>query len=844
MALYDRMCDSFAFPDGALFEGMGKGWIGLETYFALAKRGHKGIFSEMARNHLRKFYLHCMEPYGYGFNWDEVNGGSNTGSNGALGFRDVQVAKFLFPADPLVDFVYRNACGTNYNAKFTTGGLLEAICAENIANPSQNWSQALAAQVVPSTPLTQFFNKRGLFTTRSEWSADALKLQFQPRSVPGGHSNPDRNGFSLSGLGRTWVRWYTYASGSGYVPGDPSMATSVVRVDNKGSSTVPATVVDFHDSASFSYSVGDASDPYGKAFGGNVAPTDFSFNDKLLIKSPLDWADLSWADLPDWYNSEKVTVHGTRSIRNTRAVQRAFRSAALVRGGVKPYSIIVDDIQMDQGVHNYKWRIMLDSDLTQVTVNGNDAIVTAPGSSTSMLVRLLSSSAPATFRIDNTDPWIVWPWLDIEVNAVAPNFKVLLLPFENGTPLPVTTWRGQVLDVAWAGGQTDHLLFAPHEDGRTRLSFSRGATDTVAPVLTLPSDISTTATGADGAVVTFTATATDEVDGPLPVSCAPPSGSTFPIGTTTVQCSAHDTSLNGAGGTFNVTVLPGSFTLTAPVVTAQGGNGSALLMWDAISSAASYTVKRSTTSGSGFVTVASGITGTRFDDSGLPNGIAYYYTVTAVNGAGQGPASAQVSATPAALPAGWTATDIGVFGLAGTSVLGADGSATLNLLRQRLRQHLRLIPLRRPRVEWRRLDRGAHAGLPERHQLHPGRRHVPPEHRRQCRLRICRQRLLCIGLLVHLARLSRCLARQLAGHALFHAAMVQAHPQRLHTKRLPIAGRLAGHADLEAGWQRPSPAQLAAARRPGALFHCHGKHHHRHLRPLRHLYAAHDQPAG
>jgi hypothetical protein len=678
MALYDRMCDSMAFPDGATFEGMGKGWIGLETYFALAKRGHKGIFSEMARNHLRKFYIHCMEPYGYGFNWDEVNGGSNTPSNGALGFRDVQVAKFLFPADPLVDFVYRNACGTNYNAKFTGGGLLEAICAENIANPSQTWAQALAAQVAPSTPLSQFFNKRGLFTTRSEWSANALKLQFQPRSVPGGHSHPDRNSFALSGLGRTWVRWYTYASGSGYVPGDPTMATSVVRVDNKGSSTLPASVVDFHDSAEFSYTASDARDPYGKTFGGNFEPTGFSFNDKLLIKSPLSWADRRWADLPDWYNSQKTTAHHTRFIRDTRAVKRAFRTASLVRGGSGlPYSVIVDDIQMDQAVHNYKWRIMLDSDLTQVTVNGNDAIVTAPGSSSSMLVRLLSSSAPATFRTGETDEWIRWPWLDIEVNAVAPDFKVLLLPFQNGTPLPTTTWRGQVLDVSWAGGQTDHLLFAADADGRTRLNFSRGAADTVAPVLTLPSDITTTATGADGAVVTFTATATDDVDGPLPVTCSPPSGSTFPIGTTTVQCSAHDSSLNGAGGTFNVTVLPGGFSLTAPVVTAQGGNSSASLMWDVIAPAASYTVKRSTTSGSGFVTVASGITGTRFDDSGISNGTTYYYTVTAVNGAGQGPASAQVSVTPTSLPHGWSAGDIGSFGVAGTSVLGADGSAIL-----------------------------------------------------------------------------------------------------------------------------------------------------------------------
>jgi len=78
--------------------------------------------------------------------------------------------------------------------------------------------------------------------------------------------------------------------------------------------------------------------------------------------------------------------------------------------------------------------------------------------------------------------------------------------------------------------------------------------DTTPPVLSLPSDITAQATGPSGAVVTFSATAEDAVDGVVPVVCIPASGSTFPLGTTKVDCSATDTSGNKATGSFKVTV--------------------------------------------------------------------------------------------------------------------------------------------------------------------------------------------------------------------------------------------------------------------------------------------------
>jgi len=85
-------------------------------------------------------------------------------------------------------------------------------------------------------------------------------------------------------------------------------------------------------------------------------------------------------------------------------------------------------------------------------------------------------------------------------------------------------------------------------------SFKVTVVDTTAPALNLPANMTAPATGPDGATVSFTATATDLVDGSVPVTCVPASGSVFPAGETTVNCTAVDGAGNPAQGSFKVTV--------------------------------------------------------------------------------------------------------------------------------------------------------------------------------------------------------------------------------------------------------------------------------------------------
>jgi len=87
-------------------------------------------------------------------------------------------------------------------------------------------------------------------------------------------------------------------------------------------------------------------------------------------------------------------------------------------------------------------------------------------------------------------------------------------------------------------------------------SFDITVVDTTPPTLAgVPSDRSVTTGDPRGAAVTYAApTATDIVDVAPVVDCTPASGWTFPVGTTTVTCTATDASGNHSSATFDVTV--------------------------------------------------------------------------------------------------------------------------------------------------------------------------------------------------------------------------------------------------------------------------------------------------
>jgi hypothetical protein len=118
-------------------------------------------------------------------------------------------------------------------------------------------------------------------------------------------------------------------------------------------------------------------------------------------------------------------------------------------------------------------------------------------------------------------------------------------------------------------------------------SFDVSVVDTTAPALSLPSDKIVEATGPSGAAVSYTASASDLVDGAVSVNCSPVSGSTFALGATTVHCSASDGAGNSAGGSFDVTVVDTTapvLTLPANITTSASGISGAVVTYSASAS--------------------------------------------------------------------------------------------------------------------------------------------------------------------------------------------------------------------------------------------------------------------
>ena len=133
-----------------------------------------------------------------------------------------------------------------------------------------------------------------------------------------------------------------------------------------------------------------------------------------------------------------------------------------------------------------------------------------------------------------------------------------------GCPVPTVTCV-PASGFAFPVGTTTVTCTASNSQGSTMCSFTVTITDNQAPTLTCPAPImANTAPGVCTAVVNYTPTIMDNCPGAT-FLCSPPSGSTFPLGVTTVSCTGMDAVNNPA--------TPCSFTVTVvdnqdPVISA------------------------------------------------------------------------------------------------------------------------------------------------------------------------------------------------------------------------------------------------------------------------------------
>jgi hypothetical protein len=440
-------------------------------------------------------------------------GGDTVNGDYRFNMNDVVGLKWLYPESRAVDYVWRVHMGRNYErstdlraAGYYSSALMAALF------PSGPLDDGEPSPVKAGLPLTFFAPQRGLMVTRSDLSSDALYLQMHTRQDLGGHTHADRTSFMLAGLGRLWAPIISLSGGSKYGNIVETRYHSNILIDDIGQGASggwapqPARVLQFVDTGGGTFAVGDAKYAYDWLWvrdGGrdeerkltqgwqkvDETPNDFQYR-------PVDlpWMNRSWYDRAHWLRPGETQ----RCIKKAfNPVQRAFRTAGIVRGP-HPYALVIDDIQKDDRLHNYKWLMQLSgvlgvvgryqfSDDTSVA----SLVLGAADDDRRLWVCLLQNNYDNAMhrygdigRVEQYMGNVRWGTpskrLVIDAWSEAPDFKILLMPFREGQDLPQAGWdaAGESVTLTWAD-QTDVLRFTA-KAGRTALTVSRDGREIVA----------------------------------------------------------------------------------------------------------------------------------------------------------------------------------------------------------------------------------------------------------------------------------------------------------------------------------------------------------------------------
>jgi fibronectin type 3 domain-containing protein len=218
------------------------------------------------------------------------------------------------------------------------------------------------------------------------------------------------------------------------------------------------------------------------------------------------------------------------------------------------------------------------------------------------------------------------------------------------------------LDTSLTNGTTYYYVVAAMNSAGTSPNSAQAAATPTAPVTIPPAPASLQATAGNAQVIlTWTASPSatgynvkrsTTTGGPYTKVSSPTATTFTDIGLTNGTPYFYVVTAANSAGESNpsnqATATP-TAPLTAPPVPtaleATAGNTKISLSWNSSTTATSYHLKRSTTSGGPYTTISSPTT-TTFTDTGLSNGTPYFYVVSALNSAGESGNSSEVSATP------------------------------------------------------------------------------------------------------------------------------------------------------------------------------------------------------
>jgi len=388
------------------------------------------------------------------------------------------MAKFVFPHDDIIDYVYRKYISENNNLYGRLTKYQSRLPVMLFAMPSLNDERCLDEHGRSlNLPLSFSCTERGKMVLRSDWGLKALwlTLDARPDAFFIGHDSPSRGQFVLHGLGRAWSicpEWNSFQRGEHYsiptingtsqVAKAPSVHPLGIRDDS-----VAAADLTYAYNWSWTQWAKEGKPPSAEW---EEDPSD-----------PRDFGMRTWWLPSKLVGERRVAFQGLHQYRKRIGnVEKVTRTALMVRAE-NPYAIIADRLRINgQDEHSLGWNMVLKSDISLESSNTTDAILAEAEGDRRMLIRSLGNEGG--FKVvnihgaDRNGNETIHPKLIFETNGVKIDFRILLYPLKDANVAPPSTeWSynedgGSVVVTAANGGDGETITFASGIQGEITMT--------------------------------------------------------------------------------------------------------------------------------------------------------------------------------------------------------------------------------------------------------------------------------------------------------------------------------------------------------------------------------------
>jgi hypothetical protein len=556
--------------------------------YALSRR-YEDLFTTSRMYVSLQEFLYRLSPDASG----RING-MNDGVGWSPDTTYLVILKAAFPDDPLADWLYR----MNRLANPGTVPLTCAIFGRPYLAGNTSFKAVAAAK---GLPLTLFSPGRGTCETRSDWSTNAITVNFDARSdaFSLGHMHSLANSFTMLALAREWFMGQGYH----YAPNDFQQTILIDSLAQGGTSktlatnnyayatnystkwpSLPTRAVEVVNQPKFTLFAGDASSSYTYSWAG------YSFNDPTAsflttpncIMTPYRWRDMFYPGFvpPDAVVGDNGWMDAfiPADDRLYNPVSRAFRSVAMIRGSdsdtatyPRSYMLVIDDIQK-----NYSNNILatltnsgggIDTNTHTFTWSGNTVTDTTPANDVVTLASATTTNAVLYHSVDSNPAGR--PQLSVQVvsaNGDAAPISMDATPLDKGD---VTVTANRLLITRYNTVAPDFkVLLYPHLNGEPLPTTSY--LQTVTNGVTNATLTVRVPTNSSGGTVTDLFTLRVQPDGRTRILSYARSGATPPAITVPSDISVS-TGSNSAVVNFTVTARDASNGALVPTVNPPSG---------------------------------------------------------------------------------------------------------------------------------------------------------------------------------------------------------------------------------------------------------------------------------